>query len=114
MMIRVHNRVAVECEVSPAQAICYLRRVLVTEWGRSGKFAGTPPWEEDITGRGTAFGRGPRFDGRRANEIEVLLTGHPDDVVHRIARACEDVAAWGVVEQPGDALLAMSEEVVSG
>ena len=107
MNVEVIDHVRVTVDVAPAQVLSYCRRVLTVEW------ASNPKWRE-CKGRmrdTTAFGYGIVWEGYHTHLIEV-----PREVCvrygTRIANICNSLVAWGVVEQPSDALRAMADEPV--
>jgi hypothetical protein len=95
--VTVEDRIRVTCRVTPDQALRFCRRVL-------------PGWTERAERRGSEGVISVSFDGAASGFVRVCIREDYADYGVRMAELCNDLAAWGIVSQPSEALRAMAAE----
>lgn len=98
MKVTVTDHIDVSSDVTAAQALAYVRRVLRPKDG----------WQEEWNGNALIY-----FERRRDSRyVDMPAREDIRDFAWMLARTCEALARAGVVRQPSEALRAMAEEVV--
>ena len=93
--VRVVDRVPYEADVSPAQVLAYVRRVL-------------PAWTQEPWLNGKYID----YEGPNGESITIPLHEKASDYGRMVTDVCDNLAGLGIVAQPSQALRAMQAEVV--